>query len=97
MQLVFIIGIVQKSISAKTIIGNIGKARSKTMTEGKYGDSYGEKFRKYEDRITELEKRLKKAELIINHLLLHAEFSCYGTVNDWKIKEAKKFLKENGK
>ena len=31
MQLVFIIGIVQKSISAKTIIGNIGKVRSRPM------------------------------------------------------------------
>ena len=48
-------------------------------------------------RIAELKKRLEKAELIINHLLPHAEFSCCGTVNDWKIKEAKKFLKEVGK
>ena len=31
MQLVFIIGIVQKSISAKAIIGNIGKVKGKTM------------------------------------------------------------------
>ena len=36
MQLVFIIGIVQKSISAKVIIGNIGRVRSKTMTEAGY-------------------------------------------------------------
>jgi len=35
-QLVFIIGIVQKSISAKVIIGNIGRVRSKTMTEAGY-------------------------------------------------------------
>lgn len=28
------------------------------MAEEKYGDSYGEKFRKYEDRIAELEKQI---------------------------------------
>lgn len=31
MQLVFIIGIVQKSISARVIIGNIGKVMSRSM------------------------------------------------------------------
>ena len=31
------------------------------MTKEKYGDSYGEKFRQYEDRIAELEK--ENAEL----------------------------------
>lgn len=30
------------------------------MTEEKYGDSYGEKFRQYEDKIKELEKENEK-------------------------------------
>ena len=35
------------------------------MTEEKYGDSYGEKFRQYEDKIKELEK--ENAELKKNY------------------------------
>ena len=30
------------------------------MTEEKYGDSYGEKFRQYEDKINELEAQIEK-------------------------------------
>ena len=30
------------------------------MTEEHYGDSYGEKFRKYEDRIADLKKQIEK-------------------------------------
>ena len=46
------------------------------MTEKKYGDSYGEVFRQYEDRIVELEKKnteLKKAKEIIKGLLILVE------------------------
>lgn len=32
------------------------------MTEEKYGDSYGEKFRKYEDKIADLEKQLTEKD-----------------------------------
>lgn len=32
------------------------------MTEEKYGDSYGEKFRQYEDKIKELEHKLEQTE-----------------------------------
>ena len=60
-------------------------------------DAYLASAEPREKRMAELEKRLEKAKLVINHLLPHAEFSCHGTVNDWKIKEAKKFLKKIGK
>ena len=43
------------------------------MTEEKYGDSYGEKFRKYEDRIADLEKQNKEQqeqnEILAKHIL----------------------------
>ena len=36
------------------------------MTEELYGDSYGEKFRKYEDRIADLEKQIEKMKCCTN-------------------------------
>ena len=41
-----------------------------------------------------IEKRLQKAEQIINNLLTPAEFATLGRSNSWIIKEAKDFLKE---
>ena len=35
-----------------------------------YGDSYGEKFRKYEDRITDLEKQVVRGRNIVHRLLV---------------------------
>lgn len=36
------------------------------MTEEKYGDSYGEKFRQYEDKIKELEAQIEKMKCCSN-------------------------------
>lgn len=45
---------------------SLWRAMSKTMTEEKYGDSYGEKFRQYEDKIKELEAQIEKMKLCQN-------------------------------
>ena len=55
------------------------------MTEEQYGDSYGEKFRKYEEKIA-------KAKRIIKNLMVFAEMDDREYEKEYK--EAEQFLKE---
>lgn len=51
-----------------------------------YGDSYGERFRKYEDTIAELKEQVAFAKSIVQSLLDNSD--------EYAVERAREFLKE---